>query len=185
MEPLDFNANLKEESARPTGVRYGLILGLVSTVLSVVFIMTNTIDFSGTKSNMLSTIISWGVSIFFFYKAISTYKEELNGYITLGKSIVVSMWVGVVSSVISGLFMFIYFKFIDPTFIDKTLDIMRANLEEKGMDTNQIDTAMSMTSMFLTPVSMSLFTILGGVFMGLFLGLVLGLILRKDPPTFE
>ena len=65
MEPLDFNANLKEESARPTGVRYGLILGLISTVLSVVFIMTNTIDFSGTKSNMLSSIISWGVSIFF------------------------------------------------------------------------------------------------------------------------
>ena len=195
MEPLDYNSISNQVSSKPIGVRYGLILGLVSAALSIVFIMTNTIDFSGTKSNYLSSIISWAVSIFFFYKAIDTYKIEMNGYITLGKCISVSLWVGLVSGLISAVFMchlfnhsfnfmFVYFKFIDPTFIDKTMDLMRANLEEKGMDASQVETAINMSSMFLSPASMAGFTLIGSLFMALILGLILGLILKKDPPSF-
>jgi len=184
MEPLDYNSISNQVSSKPIGVRYGLILGLVSAALSIVFIMTNTIDFSGTKSNYLSSIISWAVSIFFFYKAIDTYKNEMNGYITLGKCISVSLWVGLVSGLISAVFMFVYFKFIDPTFIDKTMDLMRANLEEKGMEASQIETAINMSSMFLSPASMAGFTLIGSMFMALILGLILGLILKKDPPSF-
>ena len=81
-------------------------------------------------------------------------------------------------------FMFVYFKFIDPTFIDKTMDLMRANLEEKGMDASQVETAINMSSMFLSPASMAGFTLIGSLFMALILGLILGLILKKDPPSF-
>jgi hypothetical protein len=184
MEPIDQFNQSEVISARPTGIRYGLILGLISSVLSAVMMMTNMVDFSGTKSNWLSNVISWGVSIFIFYKAIETYKEELGGFITLGKCISVSFWTGLISGAISAAFLFVYFKFIDVSFLEKTLDLMRANMEEKGMSSSEIDSAISITSWLISPGFMSFAGLLGGIFMGVLVGLILGLIMKKDPPSF-
>jgi hypothetical protein len=184
MEPIDQLDQSVTISARPTGIRYGLILGLISSVLSVVMMMTNMVDFSGTKSNWMSNVITWGVSVFIYYKAITSHKEELGGFISLGRCVSLGFWVGLISGAISAAFMYIYFTLIDSSILEKTIDLMRANMEEKGMSAGDIDTALSMTSWFISPGSMAIFGLIGGIIMGIILSLLVGLVVKKDPPAF-
>ncbi len=184
MEPIDQLDQSATISARPTGIRYGLILGLISSVLSAVMLMTNMVDFSGTKSNWISNVITWGVSIFVFYKAIETHKEELGGFISLGRCVTLGFWVGLISGAISAAFMYVYFTLIDASFLEKTMDVMRASMEDKGMSAGDIDKAISMTSWFISPGVMSIFGLISGIIMGIILSFLVGLVVKKDPPTF-
>lgn len=161
------------------GIRYGLILGLVSVIFS--FLQLTFIEDPETPLRWLSVIILIG-GIVLTHKQ---FKQQNQGFMSYGQGLAIGTIVSAVSGVIGGVFTYIYFTFIDPSYMARVMELTRSRMEEKGMPDAQIDQAMAWTQKFATgPISM-LFTILGALLMGFLISLVVSAFTKNSRPEFE
>ena len=168
-------------SLRPTGTKWGLILGLVGAVLALIFNLTGMMDYSGTKSNIIPNIISYGAMIAIIYQAIKIHRdEELGGYITLGRCVGLGAWMGMISGVITAVFMFILMKFIQPDFANQIMEGAMNNAEAKGQDPDKVKQGMEMVGWMFSPGFFAIAGFLGSILMCVIFSLILGLIMRKE-----
>jgi hypothetical protein len=161
-------------STRSVGIRYGLIMGVIGVALFVVFIVAD-IDIQG-PARWLNVVVL-AVLIFLAHKY---YKENGDGFMTLGQGTGIGFWMCLVSSTISSIFTYVYVKFIDTGFIQQMMDKQREGLEAKGtMSDEQVDQAMNIASKFLTPEMMLVFGMVFGILFGVLIALVVGLFTQK------
>ncbi|MBS1553929.1 MAG: DUF4199 domain-containing protein [Bacteroidetes bacterium] len=173
-----------EEStkASPTtmsvGIRYGLIMGVVSIAY---FVLLNTLGIDMTQGIGRWASLLYVVGIIFL--AQKYFKDNGNSFMSYGQGIGIGFWISLVSSLISSIFTFIYIKFIDSTFVQQMMDNQRQAMEEQGrLSEEQIDQAMEMTAKFMTPEMMLIFGIVGGVIMGLIVALIVTIFTQKKNP---
>jgi branched-subunit amino acid ABC-type transport system permease component len=170
-------------SARPTGIRWGLILGLVSAALSLVFTMTNMIDFANPQFFSLPTLVSWAAMIATYYYAFTQHRDnELGGYMTLGRAMLLGFWIALISGIISAIYMYLYTTVINPDFVSQIVDTAVENAEKKGQDGEAVRDAMEKMSFMFSPTYFVISTIIGSLFIGAIFSLIIGLIVRRDSP---
>jgi len=167
-------------STRSVGIRYGLIMGVIGIALFVVFIAAD-VDIQG-PARWLNVLVL-AVMIFLAHKY---FKDNGDGFMTIGQGTGIGFWMCLVSSSISSVFTYVYVKFIDAGFIQQMMDKTREGMEEKGtMSEEQVDQAMSITSKFMTPEMMLIFGMVFGILFGVLIALVVGLFTqRKNPEPF-
>ncbi len=186
MTTLDNPSNLPNTSTvspRPTAIRYGLIAGLVLIILSVLYNMTDMIDYTGQKSNVVPNILNWGTIIAALVLAIKHHRDnELGGFITFGRCVGLGSLTSLVIGIISGIFGVLYFTVIDPGLKGEILSQLQEQFAEKGMDDNAIEMAMSWTETMFSPIGLFLMTTLSTLFGGVILSLIIGAIMKKNPP---
>jgi len=172
-----------QESTTPTvttrsaGVRFGLIMGAIGIVLFIAYIVAG-IDIQG-PAKWVNTAVFF-VVVFLAHKY---YKENGDGYMTIGQGTGIGFWMSLVSSVLSSAFTYIYSKFIDTGFTQQLLDTQRQAMEEKGtLSEEQIDQAMQMTAKFMSPEMIVAFGLFFGVLFGIIVALIVGLFTQKKNP---
>ena len=164
-------------STRSVGIRYGLIMGIIGIALFVVFIAAD-VDVQG-PARWLNVLVL-AVIIFLAHKY---FKENGDGFMTIGQGTGIGFWMSLVSSAISSVFTYVYVKFIDTTFIQQMMDKQREAMEAKGtLSEEQVDQAMNMTSKFMTPEMMVVFGLVFGIIFGVIIALVVGLFTQKKNP---
>ena len=164
-------------STRSVGIRYGLIMGVIGIALFVVFIAAD-VDVQG-PARWLNVLVL-AVIIFLAHKY---FKENGDGFMTIGQGTGIGFWMSLVSSAISSVFTYVYVKFIDTTFIQQMMDKQREAMEAKGtLSEEQVDQAMNMTSKFMTPEMMVVFVLVFGIIFGVIVALVVGLFTQKKNP---
>lgn len=164
-------------TTRQAGIRYGLILGVISIAYFVVL--------SATGVNMTEGIGRWGSLIFttvIFILAHKYFKENGDGYMSLGQGVGIAFWCSLVSAVISSVFTFIYVSFIDEGFVQALKDAQYDQFVARGMSDAQIDQAMSFSASFMTPTAIMLFGLIGRVIIGLIVGLIISFFTQKKNP---
>ena len=168
-------------SPRPTGMRWGFILGCISAVLAVIEQMTGLIDYTGVKSNLIPNILSFLVVGACCYMAVKEHRDtELGGYISVGRSLGVTFWTGLIAGIIGAITLFILVKFMMPDLKEKMLDAVSTKMENQGQDPEQAKKGMQMVSWMFNPAMFAVFAIVGTLFYTLILGLISGLILKKE-----
>jgi len=164
-------------STRSVGIRYGLIMGVIGIALFVVFIAAD-VDVQG-PARWLNVLVL-AVIIFLAHKY---FKENGDGFMTIGQGTGIGFWMSLVSSAISSVFTYVYVKFIDTSFIQQMMDKQREAMEAKGtLSEEQVDQAMNMTSKFMTPEMMVVFGLVFGIIFGVIVALVVGLFTQKKNP---
>ncbi|MBS1505685.1 MAG: DUF4199 domain-containing protein [Bacteroidetes bacterium] len=164
-------------STRSVGTRFGLIMGVIGIALFVIFIVAN-VDVQG-PARWLNVVVL-AVVVFLAHK---NFKDNGDGFMTIGQGLGIGFWLSLVSSALSSVFTFVYVKFIDTGFIQLMMDKQREAMEAKGnLTEEQIDQAMNMTSKFMTPELMVVFGLIFGVIMGLLVALVVSLFTQKKNP---
>lgn len=167
---------LNAPTTRETGIRYGLILGLISIVFFVVLAVAG-VDTSGS--------VRWTGLIFtvaVLVLAHKYFKDNGDGFMSFGQGVGIGFWTSTVSSVLSSIFTFIYVKFIDETFIDTMKDNQMLQMQEKGMSDAQIDQAMSFSEPFMTPTAFLAFGIIFGIIIGVIVALIVSIFTQKSNP---
>jgi len=164
-------------STRAAGIRYGLISGVISIAYFMIMVVAdiNMTEGIGRWASLLIT----GVIIYLAHKY---YKENGDGFMTIGQGTGIGFWMALVSTTISSVFTYIYMKFIDNSMIQQILDKQREAMEERGMDDDQIDQAMTMTEKFMTPEIMLGTGIVFGIIIVVILALVISLVTQKKNP---
>ncbi|MCU0439076.1 MAG: DUF4199 domain-containing protein [Raineya sp.] len=155
-------------------IRYGLVYGLVAIAISIITTMAN------LRENSLVNIFTSIIWIAFIVLAVKYFKDNSEGFITLGQGFGIGLLVSVIGNVISGIFLIIYFKLINPELWEQQLEKIRAEWEKQGLD----EQAMEFAENFVTPQAMLLFSILGALLLGSVFSVVIAAIMQKKKPAF-
>jgi hypothetical protein len=163
-------------TTRSAGIRYGLILGVASIAFFVVMNVAG-VDMQGPLS-----YLGWLITIAVIYFAHKYFKENGDGYMTIGQGIGVGFWTGLVSTFISAPFTYIYIKFIDSAFLENIKDKQIEKMQEQGMSDEQIDQGMKMAEMFMSAEAILVMGIIGGLIMALIFAVIVSLFTKNTPP---
>jgi len=96
----------------------------------------------------------------------------------VGTGTLISLYSGLMSAVYS----FIHFKFVNPEFADYQLALIRPKWEAAGMGEAQMDQAEKMTRAMMGPVAQAIMTPIFVVLFGLILSLIIAAILKRPAP---
>src|SRR6478609_6631379 len=174
-----------EESPKATPMSVGIRYGLIQAVVSIAYFVG--MDVAGV--DMTQGFGRWAsllFSIAIIYLAHKYYKENGDGFMSIGQGTGIGFWMSIPSTIISSAFTFVYVKYINTGYIEQMLDKTRENMAAQGNLTDeQIDQAMAMTAKFMTPGSMLIFGIVIGIIMLVICALIVSFFTKKNNPSLE
>ncbi|MFZ9981624.1 MAG: DUF4199 domain-containing protein [Cyclobacteriaceae bacterium] len=165
-------------SARQVGLKYGLILGLISVAYFMVLVLSGI--------NTADGWVRW--SGFIFNGALVVlgqiyFRQNGDGYMSYGQGMGIAFWIALVSSVISSGFTVLYLTVIDPDFAQVIQDAQMEAMSDQGLTDEQIEQGMKMAAKFTTPPMLFIFGMLGGIFSTMLISLIATLFTRKENPN--
>lgn len=169
------------ELPKPTigkfALNYGLILGLILVLISVITYVTG-MALEGKQWPNFIYYILFPVIIFF---AINQFKKQNAGLLSLKEAIKIGLLIGIVSALVSTIYGLIFNYFIDPDFVDKTLEVAREKmLESPNLTPEMVDQQIEMAKKFSSPLLSSAILIALSTFFGLLYSLIAGLVMKKE-----
>ncbi len=164
--------------ARKFILNYGLILGVVSILISVVMYVTNSL----VEQNWIASILGIVVMIVAITYGINEYKKSNGGFLTLGEAIKIGVGVALIAGIIGAIYQFIFMTYIEPDFLEKMMQVQFDNMIEQNPDMSeeQIEMSMEMGRKFSSPWITTAFQIVGNLFFGLIISVIAGLALKKE-----
>jgi len=114
-------------SVKDVSIRYGLILGLVLTIFSIL------ISVLGYAGNRTIGYAGYLLMILVVVQAHIYYKSEGNGFLSFGQGLGIGTLVGAIAGAINSLVMYIYVKFIDSSVLDAIKDLQLEEMEKQGL----------------------------------------------------
>ena len=162
-------------------MNYGAIYGLSSIAVFLIFY------FIGTDvQSKLPQWISYLLLIALIIIGIKSYRDEdLEGYISYGKSLGTGTMIALFGGVITGFFTLLFFTYLAPEMVQRILDETQKNLTENGMSEEQIEMTISYSKKFMTPMWLFFFSILGSAFLGFLFSLIISIFMKKEQNPFN
>lgn len=163
-----------------TGIRFGIVTSLLSSLIGLALFFTGLADYSGSASGWVGTLIM----ILGIYLASEGYKKENNGFMTHSDLVVTSLWMGLVGGLVSALIVFVHLQ-LDPDLFTIQLNRAEADMENKGLDDASIEQAMSITRKMMQPIPMAMLVFASSFIFSVILASILGFFLKKEPGVFD
>ena len=177
---MEENSTSLSVTPKSVGIRYGIIMGAISIVLFLVFVIVD-ID----MYLKIGRWISAGLALLIIVLAHLYYRQNGDGFMNYGQGIGIAFWAGLMSSVIGSVFTYIYVKFIDQGMITAIREGAIRDMEEKGQSDEQIEMAMKFVDMFTNAEAMLLFGLFFGILWIILIALVVTIFTQKPrPETF-
>jgi hypothetical protein len=158
------------------GLRYGLIVGVIASVYTLILYM------AGLGNNTPLGLLGLVILIAGIVMAHNAYKAQGNGFMSIGQGIGIGMILSIVSGIISSLVTYLYVAFIDDSAIRERTDQAMLDMESQGLSDEQIDQAMKYTEMFTSPIMILVWGIVGSIIMGFIISLIISLFTKKTEP---
>ena len=162
---------------------YALTLTMCGAVLNLL------LYFTGFQTEKLATgqYFQWiGFIVMFvvLWLGIKAVREESEGrYLTYGRGVGAGVLISLYSGLMSSVYTYIHFKFVNPEFVDYQLALIRPKWEAAGMGDAQMEQVEKMTRMMMGPGVQACLTPIIVVLFGLILSLVIAAILKRNPPA--
>ena len=114
---------------------------------------------------------------------IKAVREESEGkYLTYGKGVGSGTLISLYSGLMSSVYTYIHFKFVNPNFADYQLEMIRAKWAAAGMSDAQMEQAEGITRTMMGPGVQAVLTPILVVIIGLICSLIIAAILKRNPP---
>lgn len=179
MEHSSLNASTAP-STTSVAIRYGLIVGIISVIYSLLLNITE-LSFTQKYLSWLSFIIL----VVGIYLAHNHFKRENTGFMTYGQGLGIGTMLSGIVGLLSGIFTYIYVKFIDNGFMERMQEMQVEELEKRGMSDEQIEQALKMSEAMTSPEMLVVWAIVGTLIFGFLLSLVIAAITKHTRPEFE
>ena len=153
---------------------YGLYIGIVLTLYSVIFYVTGL--YLNEKLGYVVLLVYIACIVF---TQIHYRNRELNGFISYGQAVGFAVAAMLFGGIIHGLYSIIISN-IDPGMIEQIKTIQEDAMLQKGMSEDQIEAAMSIMSKMMTPGWMSMIVLLSAVFYGTIVSLISSIFIKRQ-----
>ncbi len=174
----------KSSPLMKSSLTYGVYLGLISILISVVIWAGAVIEsmglFGGAIIGVFSLVISF-VLIFIFAK--NYRNKEFGGYISFGDVFKFTMLVVVFSTIISVIYTYIFNTFIAPDYMENLMAVMQQKtmmfMDGKGVSEAQMDKALAKFEDIPSIGKTLRQTALNGLIVGAIIALIVSAIVKK------
>jgi len=141
------------KSALTTGVYLGIVFILASVVFYVM----------GNPFSKVAQYISYPIMIAGIALAQISYKKSLGGEMTYGQAFGVGILSMVFASLISGIYTYLLYEFIDPSLQEQLRIFTEEEIIKKGqVSEEQLEMVVDMATKFQKPIVMFAMAIVGG-----------------------
>ncbi len=181
MSTLEMNS----VSSRPTGIRYGFIAALISIALGLVASTAGLIDYTQQNSagNWIISLLNYAIVIGALVMGMKKHRTDLGGYMTFGQGFMVGLWATLIMAVITLVWTYVNFSFIEAGAIETMMEASRDQMIERGLSEEQIDQAMQFSSWMMNPAMLSIFGAIGSLIGGLIISLIVAAVMQRKPPV--
>lgn len=177
---------MKETQLGPMIARYGLIGGLIMSLIFLVTAITGIANGANPASGIMSGLLQLAICIGLVIMAIKKQRDEVQeGYITLGQCVLLGTGILVLAGLLATVVSIVYTNFVDPNYMENIMATMEEKWEEQGLSEEQIESAKSWTATMKNPVLTSASSLACYGFGGAILSLIIGLIMKKERPEFS
>ncbi len=157
---------------------YGVLLGLIITVLAVIMYITG----------MLLTGEQWPVYIFYLFfpffisYCVYEYRNKNSGFLSVGNALKVGVTIALIGGLVYGVYNLIFFYIIEPGISDQLMEVARQKIidENPNMTEENLETTLGFVKKFSNPFFSSAIYILLSAFFGFLYGLISGLIFKRE-----
>ena len=164
---MEFTEQKKDVNVWKANLKNGLIMAAIGIGYTIII---NLFNLTFTKAQTYILYLIQIVVLFFMLKG---YRDKYKGgYITYGESVGAGAVIFLICAAIMAAFMYVLYKFIDPSLLDESLAYAEEMLVERGVPQETIDTAMEMQESMMTPG----FIAISGIFTYFLYGLVFSLV---------
>ncbi len=167
-------------SKSSTVLSWGLYLGIASVVFTLI------VSYSGLIGNSVVGILWYVLLAAILVLGIKHYKEKENdSFLKYSKGLGLGTLIGLVGGIIHGIFTYVFYAIIDPSVHEQVIALSQEKALEQGATEASLEQAEPFLNIFLSPGMLSVFNIVGTVFMAFIFSLIIAAILKKDPePEF-
>jgi len=97
----------------------------------------------------------------------------------------VGFWVTVIATVIAAVYSYLYFTVINPGIIEEILIKSEEQILEQNPDISdaQLEQALSMTEMFVSPLVMTIFSVIFSIIAGAIVSLLIAIFVKREDNT--
>ncbi len=164
--------------ARKFILNYGLILGIISILISVVMYVMNLY----IEKSWIGGVLSFIAMIIIIVYGINEYKKSNGGFLSLGQALKIGVGIALIAGILGTIYQLIFMNVIEPDFMEKMQQMQYDQMIENNpnMTQEQIDMAMEMGRKFSSPWITSAISIVASLFFGLIISLIAGLIMKKE-----
>lgn len=157
------------------GMKWGLILGLMSTIVGLV---VNLFDLYANDGiiQLVSLALVLGAFIFAFLE----FKAANDGFMKFGEGFGMGMLILAIAGVLSSIFSYIYMKFIDTGIIERIKGIQYAEFEKQGLTDEQIEMAVSFSNWMMNPEMLTVVGFFANLFFGAIIALIVSAIMKNN-----
>ena len=167
-----------------TKFTYALMLSIAGAVLNLL------LYFTGFQTEKLAVgqhlnWIGFVAMIVILVLGIRAVRDEApDRALSYGKGVGSGVLISLLSGLMSAVYNFVHFKFINTEFADYQMELIRAKWEQAGMGSAQMEQAEGFTRAMLGPVAQAIMTPIMAVFFGLIISLIASAFLKRaaQPP---
>ncbi|MFD0762552.1 DUF4199 domain-containing protein [Lutibacter aestuarii] len=168
----------QKSSSKQVILNYGLILGVVSVILSVAIYAMGKIYDQGFGV-MFASFVIMAVIIFM---ALKNFRAGNNNLLSLGEALKIGLGIALVGAIISIIYNQIFINFIEPDFMENMMKVGEQKMLEQypNMSDEQLESAKAMQQKMSSPLIGAAMGIVGSLFFGFIISLIEGLILKRS-----
>ncbi|HTL66796.1 MAG TPA: DUF4199 domain-containing protein [Lacunisphaera sp.] len=165
-----------------TKFSYALILTICGALLNLL------LYFTGFQTEKLATgqYFQWFGMVMMFvvlWLGIKAVRDEAPAKgLSYGQGVGAGTLISLYSGLMSSVYSYIHFKFINPEFADYQIALMRSKWEAAGMKEAQMEQAERFTRMFTGPGVQAIMTPIFVTIFGVICALIIAAFLKRNPP---
>lgn len=166
----------KTASIWKSSITYGVYVGIILILLSVVYYVT------GNTFAKSAQWVSYAIMIAGVVWAQLGYKKAFGGTLTYGQAVGVGVLTMLFASILTSVYTYLLYDVIDPSLQEQMRLFTEEQIVKQGnVPEEQIDMAIEMTNRFQKPWIMAVMGVLGGTFIGLIVSLITAIFTKKNP----
>jgi len=170
---------MSNQASTPSfGIRYGLLLGLISILLTLVLYFIN--------PEFLFNIVRSGplfiLTIAFMVLAVLAARKANSGLISFGNAFVVAWLVGIIYTLLSGLFDFVLQTYIDPNLLEVQRQLTVDAMESMSsiLNEEQMEDAIDQAAIAIGKPSTVLIGLVSSALLSAIPALIIAAILKRN-----
>lgn len=173
----------KTTSLWKSSLTYGIYLGVISILFSVIIYITGLIETLGLMGSVLIGIISLVITFILLLLFSKNYRKELGGYISFSNAFQFGLLVILFSVILSTIYNYIFHTLIDPEYTKNIMMLMQQKtlsyMENAGVPEIQIDKALEKFDELPSLWDTIRQSIVSGLISGVILTLITAAIVKK------
>ncbi len=167
------------QEKRPTlfssSISYGIYTGIALIVYSVIIYVLD-LTFEKWTSWLNYAILLAGIIL----STLQYRNKILGGYISYGQALGFGVLLSLWASILSGIYTFAFYQFIDPEALNQLKIIMEETYLERGLSPQQVEQAMKVSAFTMKPIIMGLILIPTLTFWGFVMSLITSIFLKNE-----